>query len=199
MCSASGKRSDQQLLHLAVAREDHERLVGGQEVLDPGERRARLAAAASRLSALSCASRSARSAAAIFASSSPRSSGCSRSHAITSSWASLYSRWLSSATGQHDLRLGRQLREHLGLQPPHEARAAQVPVDALLGPRALEAAGEARPGAELPAGAAGSAAARSAPPGGSSPVVPVSASRSAPSAAASASRRTACVSLARGF
>ena len=43
-CSASGKRSSSQLLHLAVAGEDDQRLVGGEEVVDPGERRAELAA-----------------------------------------------------------------------------------------------------------------------------------------------------------
>ena len=48
-----------------------------------------------------------------------------------------------------DLALLGQLRQHVLLQPPHEAGAAQVPVDALLGARALEAALEARAGAEL--------------------------------------------------
>ena len=48
-----------------------------------------------------------------------------------------------------DLALLGQLRQHVLLQPPDEARAAQVPVDALLGARALEAALEARAGAEL--------------------------------------------------
>ena len=56
--------------------EHDERLVGGQEVVDPGERRRRsLPRAARRCSVLSCASRSARSVAAILASSSDRSSG----------------------------------------------------------------------------------------------------------------------------
>ena len=48
-----------------------------------------------------------------------------------------------------DLALGRQLRQHLGLESPNEAVAAQVPVEALLGEGAVELAAEARPGAEL--------------------------------------------------
>ena len=48
-----------------------------------------------------------------------------------------------------DLALLGQLRQHVLLQAPHEAGAAQVPVDALLGAGALEAALEARAGAEL--------------------------------------------------
>ena len=41
------------------------------------------------------------------------------------------------------LALGGQLGEDLGLQPPHEAAPPQVPVDALLGADAAEAAREA--------------------------------------------------------
>ena len=105
--------------------------------------------AASRLSALSCASRSARSAAATRRSSSERSSGCSRSQAITSFSASRYSRSLPSATGTTTWRLRGSCGQHVGLQAAHEAGAAQVPVDALLRAVALEAAREARAGAEL--------------------------------------------------
>ena len=68
-------------------------------------RAASLPRAASRCSVPSCASRSARSVAAIFAFSSERSSGCSRSQAITSCSARRYSRSLSSATGTTTRRL----------------------------------------------------------------------------------------------
>ena len=77
--------------------------------------------AASRCSVVSCARRSARSARAIFASSSERSSGCSRSHAITSCSASRYSLLVVERHRHDDLALGRQLRQHLLLEPPHEA------------------------------------------------------------------------------
>ena len=97
-----------------------------------------------------------------------------------------------------DLALGRQLRQHLALQPPHEAAPPQVPVQALLGAAPLEPAGEARAGAEVleapDARAAGDqllgvvedrrAGQREAQAVGG--IVP-------------ASRRTACVRLARGF
>ena len=45
--------------------------------------------------------------------------------------------------------LGRELGEDVGLQPAHEAAAAQVPVQALLGALLAELAGEARARAEL--------------------------------------------------
>ena len=54
-----------------------------------------------------------------------------------------------SADRDDDLTLGWKLREHLGLQPPHEAVAAQVPVKPLLAELAVELAAEARPRAEL--------------------------------------------------
>ena len=44
MCSASGKRCEQALLDLARAGEDDERLLGLEEVVDPAERGAELAA-----------------------------------------------------------------------------------------------------------------------------------------------------------
>ena len=104
--AASGKRSQDRLLHLDVAREDDERLAGGQEVVDPGQRRVQLAARGQALQraelrqALGAQRRgdAARS-------SSERSSGCSRSHAMTSSSARRYSRSLSSATGTTTWRL----------------------------------------------------------------------------------------------
>ena len=97
----------------------------------------------------SCARRSARSVAAIRASSSRRSSGCSRSQAMTSCSASRYSRSLSSATGTTTWRLAGKLGQHLGLQAAHEAAPAQVPVQTLLGELAAELAGEARARAEV--------------------------------------------------
>ena len=48
-----------------------------------------------------------------------------------------------------DLALGRELGQHVGLQAPDEAAAAQVPVDPLLGAHALEAPREARAAAEV--------------------------------------------------
>ena len=64
------------------------------------QRGGRLAADRQPRSDVECASRSARSAAATLPSSSRRSSGCSRSQAITSCSASRYSRSFSSATGR---------------------------------------------------------------------------------------------------
>ncbi|MEA2144081.1 MAG: SWI/SNF-related matrix-associated actin-dependent regulator of chromatin subfamily A-like protein 1, partial [Solirubrobacteraceae bacterium] len=54
-----------------------------------------------------------------------------------------------AARGKLDAALGRQLRQHLGLQAPDEAAPAQVPVEPLLGERTLELAREARAGAEV--------------------------------------------------
>ena len=164
-------------------------------------RRASLPRAARRWSVPSCARRSARSVAAIFASSSREverllaQPGDRRRRS-----ASRYSRSLSSATGHDDLALGRQLGEDLGLQAPHEAAPAQVPVQALLGqPRPWNCAGEARAGAEVLQAAddaqlgdelLGVVEHRRA---GQREAQPVRRRRR------SASRRTACVRLACGF
>ena len=135
-----GEAREHRLLHLDVAGEDDERLAGlrGSRRSTPAPR-ASLPRAASRCSVPSCARRSARSVAAIFALSSRRSSGCVRSQAMTSSSASRYSRSLVERDRHDDLALGRQLRQHLGLQPAHEAAPAQVPVQALLRQLAAEA------------------------------------------------------------
>ena len=180
--------------------EDDQRLLGL-----PGSRRSRpapapsLPRAASRRSVLSCASRSARSVAWTLASSSESSSGCSCSQATTSRSASRYSLLVLQRDRHDHLALLRQLRQHVLLQPPHEAGAAQVPVDALLGARALEAALEARAASRTPPAGRGSAAARSARPGGSSPACRSARASARPRGSASASRRTARVRLAAGF
>ena len=105
----------------------------GEEVVDPGQR-ARAACRAPPAAAACRAARAAaaRSVAAIFAFSSERSSGCSRSQAITSSSASRYSRSLSSATGTTTWRLSGSCGSTSHLRPAHEAAAAQVPVQPLL-------------------------------------------------------------------
>ena len=61
---------------------------------------------------------------------------------------------------------GRQLGQHVGLQPAHEAARAQVPVQAQVGVGAAEALAELRPRSRTPRAGRGSAAARSARPAG---------------------------------
>ena len=198
MCSASGKRSTSSS---CTSRWPAKTTSGSSEARKSSiQASAALALprAASRLSALSCASRSARSAAAIFASSSPRSSGCSRSHAITSSWASLYSRWLSSATGSTTCVLAGSCgsTSDFSRRTKHERRRCQWMRSSAPAPWKRRAKRAPEPNSCRRPRIRSCAISSS---GWFITGVPVSASRSAPSGSASASRRTACVRLARGF
>ena len=141
---------DQQLLHLAVAGEDDERLVGGEEVLDPGQRRARLAARRQPLERVELR----------------QPLGPQRGGDLRLELAEVQR--LLAQPGDHvvlgELVLALVVERDRAARPGVLAgscgstsdfsrrtkqRAAQVPVDALLRARALEAAGEARAGAEL--------------------------------------------------
>ena len=77
-----------------------------------------------------------------------------------------------------DLALGRQLRQHLALQPPHEAAPAQVPVQALLRQLAAELARELRARAEVLAGGRCTRSCATSSSAWLSTGVPLSASRS---------------------
>ena len=141
---------EHRLLDLDVAGEDDQRLAGGQEVVDPGQRGVQLAAGGEALERAELG----------------QALGAQRRRDLGVELGEVerllaqpgdrrrcsarrYSRSLSSATGHHDLALGRQLGQDLGLQPPHEAAPAQVPVQALLRQRAAELAREARARAEV--------------------------------------------------
>ena len=144
-----GEALDQPLLHLAVAGEDDERLVRREEVLDPRQRGAELAARGEPAQRVELREPLGAQRRGDLRSSSRRSSGCSRSQAMTSRSASRYSRSLSSATGTTTWRFSGSCGSTSALARRTKQRAAQVPVDALLGAGALEAALEPRAGAEL--------------------------------------------------
>ena len=140
---------DDHLLDLAVRGEDHERLLGRQEVVDPGQRRAELAARGEPAQRVELG----------------EPLGAQGRLDLALELGELQRLLLQPgddvALGEpvlllvlqrdrhDDLALLGQLRQHVLLQAPDEAGAAQVPVDALLGAGALEAALEARAGAEL--------------------------------------------------
>ena len=118
-----GKRSSTALLDLEVARRTRRaaRRRRGSRRSTPAPPRACRARRA-RCSALSCASRSARSAAAILAlelAQVERLRAQPGDHVAARRAGTRAS--LSSATGTTTWRLARQLRQHVGLQPPHEA------------------------------------------------------------------------------
>ena len=140
---------DQAVLHRPVPGEDDERLVGGEEVLDPGERRVPLAGGGQPPERVELG----------------EALGAQRGGDLLVELAQVER--LLAQPGDHvllgepvvalvverhrhrDLALGGQLGQDVGLRAADEAAAAQVPVDPLLGADALEAAGEARAGPEV--------------------------------------------------
>ena len=137
------------LLDLDVAGEHHQWLLGGEEVLDPRQRRGQLAAGGQALQGAELGQ-------------ALRAQGggdlgvelgeVQRLGAQPGDDVALGQPVLGLVVERHrddHLALGRQLGEDLGLEPAHEAGAAHVPVQPLLGDHAAELAGEARAGAEL--------------------------------------------------
>ena len=123
---------DDRLLELAVGGEDDQRLLGGQEVVDPGQRGAELPPPGQRAQRVELG----------------EPLGAQRGRHLALELRELQRLLLQPgdhvALGQpvlllvvqadrdDDLALLGQLRQHVALQPPDEAGAAQVPVDALL-------------------------------------------------------------------
>ena len=140
---------DEPVLHLAVAGEHDERLVGGEEVLDPGERRAALAARgepAQRVELGEPLGAQRGGDLAVELAQVERLLAQPRDHVLLGQPVLAL---VVERDRHRDLALGGELRQHVGLRAAHEAAAAQVPVDPLLGADALEAAGEAGAGAEV--------------------------------------------------
>ncbi len=199
-CAAHpGKRSSTRALDLAVVGEHHEALAGGEEVVDPRQRRVQLAARGKQLERVQ-----------------PHQAlGAQRRGDLRVELAQVERLALQPrhhvALGEavlglvvelhrhHRARLGGQLRQHLRLQATHEAARAQMPVQAQVRVGPAEAPAELRARAEVRAGARGSAAARSAPAGRFITGVPVSAITRPSRGTVAASRCTAWVRLAAAF
>ena len=132
-----------------MAGEHHQRLLGGEEVLDPRQRRRQLAAGGEALQGAELGQplRAQRGGdLGVELGEVQRLGAQPRDHvALGQAVLGL----VVERHGDHHLALGRQLREDLGLEPAHEAGAAHVPVQPLLGDHAAELAGEARARAEL--------------------------------------------------
>ena len=136
-------------LDLAVAGEHDEPLAGAAEVVDPAQRRRELAARRQQLQRVQAhepfgaeRSRDLR----VELAQVERLAAQPR-HEIALGEAVL---GLVVELDRHDrARLRRQLRQHVALEPAREAACAQVPVQALVGVRPLEARAELGAGAEV--------------------------------------------------
>ena len=144
-----GEALEHRLLHLDVAGEDDERLARGEEVVDPRQRRGELAARGEplqRAELREALGAQRRGDPRVELAEVERLLAQPRDHVVLGEAVLA----LVVERDRHDdLALGGQLRQDLGLQSPHEAAPAQVPVQALLGAVAAELALELRARAEV--------------------------------------------------
>ena len=144
-----GEAVQHRLLDLDVTGEHDQRLAGGEEVIDPGQRRRELAASGQALEGpqLSEALGAQRG-----GDPGVELGEVERLGAQPGDHVALGEAVLGLVGERHrhdDLALGRQLGEHVGLEPADEAAAAQMPVQPLLAELAPELLGEPGAGAEV--------------------------------------------------